>query len=380
MKIFIPGLLFLASLVMSVPVSFAQQDPSYQKLVEEVETLKEQVFGLQNQLQTVENVEKMKLSAERDDAKTRLINTEFNKFEGQLRKSNTDWLWRWTGFFAAIIAIIGVALVFSVKSMIADRVEKSLSGFKAALDELDEIKDQLKMLHVGNAVYVLKRFPFVRPDEEDYYREQTKSIPEETLLQIFGDEMDDIELRFRAAEVLAYRKSPLLVAPLLELMHSMVGDDLVYSYYQINSWGYQFIHLLGQIPTQASYQGLKEFLNRLLTEDVAYKKLLVTHTVFTLAAVSVELNKGDSVSMIRESIPDLEVHSYYEDAIIKIAEYFDKFKDPEGIKNILTNVLTDEMPNVETRCLGFLAGYDLQFVNDWHEQKANANTEAEEKS
>lgn len=99
MKIFIVGLLFLASLVMSVPVSLAQQTPSYQKLVEEMEVLKKQVSGLQSQLQTVENVEKMKLSAELADAQAKLINAEFGRLERELRDFNHEWLMAWNYFF-----------------------------------------------------------------------------------------------------------------------------------------------------------------------------------------------------------------------------------------------------------------------------------------
>lgn len=393
MKIFIVSLLFLASLVMSVLVSFAQQDPSYQKLVQEMEVLKEQVLTLQSQLQIVENVEKMELAAKladaeakRADANAKFINAEFGRFERELRDYNDKWLFAWTSLFGLIIVviltIIGVALWFSVKTLIADRVEKHLNGFKESVNQLDKIKDQLKVLHTGHAVSVLENFIHFHPDEEPHYRKQTALIPEEALLQVLGDETRYLQLRFRAADVLAYRKSPLLVASLLELIHSIIdADDLEYDHYEINTWGYRLIKLLGQIHTQTSYQGLKEFLNRLLTEDSTYKTLLLTTTVFTLAGVSVELNKADSVSMIRESIPDLEVPSYDEDAIIKFAEYFDKFKDPEGIKKILTNILTDhQMPNVETRCLGLLVEYDPKFVRDWPERRANANTEAEEKS
>ena len=103
MKAFIASLLFLALLGIRVPASFAQQDQSYQKLAQEMEALKEQVSTLQSQLQTVENTEKMKLSAELADAKAKLVNAEFGKFERELRDSNDGWLFAWTGFFGVII-------------------------------------------------------------------------------------------------------------------------------------------------------------------------------------------------------------------------------------------------------------------------------------
>ena len=381
MKVFIASLLFLALSGIRVPASFAQQDQSYQKLAQEMEALKEHILTLQSQLQTVENTEKMKLSAELADAKTQLVNTEFEKFERNLKDSNDKWLFAWTGFFGVIIAvtltIIGVALWFSIKSLIADRVEKNLNGFKKAVDQLDEIKNQLKVLQTGHAVSVLEHFIYHHPREEYHYREQTALIPEEALLQVFGDETRYMQLRLKAADVLAYRKSPLLVAPLLKLMNSVVDDDSDYNHHDIRNFEHELIGPLWHIHTQESYQGLKEFLNRLLTADSVYKRFLLTPTVFTLAKVSVELNKHDSVSILRKSIPDLEVRSYQEDALINLAEYFDTFfNEPEGVKEIL-NHIKGKMPNVVNRCLELLEKRNPQYVSDWREQNVEVNTETE---
>ena len=59
---------------------------------------------------------------------------------------------------------------------------------------------------------------------------------------------------------------------------------------------------------------------------------------------------------------------------------FDTFNEPEGIKEILTNGLTDIMPEVETRCLELLEKRDPKFVNKWRAQKTDANTHNEESS
>ena len=51
--------------------------------------------------------------------------------------------------------------------------------------------------------------------------------------------------------------------------------------------------------------------------------------------------------------------------------------EPETIKGIL-NRLSDEMPDVddfENYLLELLENHDPEFVNDYREQKANANTE-----
>lgn len=358
----------------------AQQNRNSQRLDSKIEAFEQRISALEIRPQPLEDVEKMDLATKLADANVKVINTEFSKFEGELRDSNDKWLFAWTSFFGVVIAviltIIGVALWFSVKALIADRVEKHLNGFKESVDQLDEIKNQLKVLHTGHAVSVLDHFILHHPGEESHYREQTALIPEDAILQVFGDETRYMQLRLKAADVLAHRKSPLLVAPLLELMHSLI-DNSDYDYYDINNWGRELIKPLGQIHTQESYQGLKEFLNRLLTEDSGYKDFLLTSTAFTLAKVSIELNKRDSVSILRKSIPDLKVHSHEEGALINLAEYFDTFNEPGGIKEILNHV-KGEIPNVVNRCLELLEKHDSQFVSDWRERRAAANTETEE--
>lgn len=357
-----------------------QHNLNSQRLDSKIEAFERRISVLEIQPQSLEDVEKMELATKLADANVKVINTEFGKFERELRDSNDKWLFAWTGFFGVIIAviltIIGVALWFSVKTLIADRVEKHLNGFKESVDQLDKIKNQLKVLHTGHAVSVLEHFIFHHPGEEFHYREQTSLIPEDAILQVFGDETRSMQLRLKAADVLAHKKSSLLVAPLLELMHSLIDDDLNYDHHDIKNWGHKLIKPLGQIHTQESYQGLKEFLSRLLTEDSAYKDFLLTSTAFTLAKVSVELNKRDSVSILRKSILDLKVHSHEEDALINLAEYFDTFNESGGIKEMLNHV-KGEMPNVVNRCLELLEKHDSQFVSDWREQRA-ANTETEE--
>ena len=284
-----------------------QQNRNSQRLESQIDAFEKRISALEIQPQPLEDVEKMELATKLADANAKVINAEFGKFERELRDSNDKWLFAWTAFFIGIIVvtltIIGVAFWFSVKSLIEDRVEKHLNGFKKTVDQLDGIKNQLKVLHTGHAISVLEHFALHAHTEEVHYRQQTALIPEEALLQVFGDETRYMQLRLKAADVLAYRKSPLLVDPLLELMHSIVDDDSGYDYYDINDWGRKLIKPLGQrqIHTQASYQRLKEFLNRLLTEDSMYKHLLLTPTVFTLAKVSVELNKRDSVSILRRA-------------------------------------------------------------------------------
>ena len=234
------------------------------------------------------------------------------------------------------------------------------------------------MLQAGHAVSVLEHFIRHHLGEESHYRQQTAFIPEEALLQVFDDETRSTQLRLQAAIALADRKSPLLVTPVLKFLHSIVGGGSDYDSHD-DYWVPRLVKLLGQIHTQTSYQGLKEFLNRLLTEDSEYKDLLLTSTVFTLAKIGVELNKSDSVSTLRKSIPDLKVTSHQEDALKNLAEYFYKFNGTEGIKEILRHGLIDGMPDVEVRCLELLESHP-EFVSDWRERRAATNTETEDTS
>ena len=135
MKINIVYLLLIALLGITVSASIAQQNQNVTKTDTEVEALQKRVSELESKLQTVENVEKMELA-------TKLVNSEFGKFERELRNSNDKWLWGWTAFFAAIVVIvvtvIGVAFWVVVKSMIADRVEERLKGFQEAVGNLSQ--------------------------------------------------------------------------------------------------------------------------------------------------------------------------------------------------------------------------------------------------
>ena len=384
-KIVVGFFLIVFSIVFSGGIVWltVKQNRNSQRLDSKIEAFEQRISGLEVQPQSLEDVEKVVLATKLADATVKVTNTEFGKFERELRDSNDKWLNTWTTFFIGIIVvtltIIGVAFSFLVKSLIADRVEKDLNGFKKAIDQLDEINNQLKVLHTGHAISVLSHFALHAPTEEVHYREQTALIPEEALLQVFVDETHVMKLRLKAADVLAYRKSPLLVAPLLKFLHSIV-DDSNNAYYDISSWGRGLIKSLGQIHTQASYQGLKEFLNRLLTENSVYKDFLLRSTVFTLTTISSKLNKKDSVSILRKSIPDLKARSHEEDALINLAEYFYTFSEPEGIIDILTHVLTDQMPNVEIRCLELLKRRWPEYASDWNKQNATANTENEESS
>lgn len=123
------------------------------------------LFMRQNQMarQLDSGIENLKSSIPATKSNPNTVeNAEFSKFERDLRDSNNKWLWGWTAFFTAIVAvvlaIIGVALWFSVQSLIADRVGKYITEFKEDVGQLDKVKDQLRMLEYKYTNNLLIRY------------------------------------------------------------------------------------------------------------------------------------------------------------------------------------------------------------------------------
>ena len=151
MKAFTVYLLFGLLFGIMLPVSFAQLDQPTQKQDSEVETLKDRITSLQNQLQTVENVEKMELISKLAEANAILLNAEIDKFKRELKDANDEWLRTWSHWFVSILGflvlIIGGAFWFWFRSrsdqLIADKVEESLNRFREALVQVDVLKNEL---------------------------------------------------------------------------------------------------------------------------------------------------------------------------------------------------------------------------------------------
>ena len=74
-------LLLAALLGITAFLSFAQQNQNTQKPNSEIEALKKRISVLESKLQTVENVEKMELSAKLTEANAKLINTDIDKLK-----------------------------------------------------------------------------------------------------------------------------------------------------------------------------------------------------------------------------------------------------------------------------------------------------------
>ena len=389
MKEFIACLLLGSLLGMIPPLLPAQQNQSAQQSDPEMEALKKRISELEKQLQTVENVEKMDLQAKLADANAKLVNAELGKFKRELRDSNDEWLKGWSSWFLGVIAIfvailLGVSGVFwfwlrdRADRLIADRVEKNLNGFKEAVDQVEVIKNELRVLKKEHAASVLEDFITLFLNEEHSHPEQIKALSEEDLLQVFEDKRYCPELRYQAAKVLAVRKSPRLVSPLLEFLNSVIdleSDIDLTTRNQLRS----YINFLTNIHTPEDYQGLTKFLNRLLTENPKCKDLFLTETVFLLVWVSFQLDIGDAVPILRRAIPHLKNLQTEQIRLGNLARYFDIFNEPEGIKEILTNHVTDEssgMEEVENRCLELLQKHDPEFVAEWRARKTTGNSNA----
>ena len=398
MKKIIVCLLLMVLFVTVILLSFAQQNQNSQKQDPEVHALK-------IQLQTVEN-EKIELTTKLLDAQTKLadantelLNAEIGKYKRELKDANDEWLRTWSLWFAGIISLVvlimGGAFWLVVRSLIANGIEKRLDGFKAAVAEVDTLKDELKaaigqvnilqdqirMLEKDHVSTVLENSTDVYLRYEHFHSEQIKALREEVLLQIFGDETRPLEIRYRAVGVLAAKKSPRLVSPVLEFLNLVVDSDFDWeTSNDTERLPYLFLSFVGQIHTDNAYQGLKEFLNRLLTENPKHKHLFLPWAAFFLADISVEMKMEDSVPVMKKVIPNFENLQQVSQVIDRLVEYFITFNKLESIKEILTHHSTSVTSDIIDRCLQFLEKHDPDFVEKWKAKKETANTQNKESS
>ncbi len=368
MRKFILCLLLGALLGITSSPLLAQQNQSTQTSNPEIQALKKRVSELEKQLQTVENVEKMDLARNYTDANAKLINVDFDKLKWELKDSNSKWLTGWILFFLAILSAVGVGVWSWLKSrtnqLIETEVEKHLSGFKEAVNQVGVMKDELRELEKKHVVSVLETIIGYSLQEEHFYPEPIKTLQEETLLQILDDEARRPAIRYKAADVLLARKSSQLVSPLLNLLNSLV--DLDSDPGLITNRLEDGVKYLAYIHTPEAHQGLNRLLNRLLTEDLKSRNWFLGTTVVSLAKVSIKLNTVDSIPILKTAIPYLKNLKPGDlEGLSELAEYFDKFNEPEGIKEILINHITSGMPEVEDRCLELLQKHDTEFVKEW---------------
>ena len=385
------ALLFGVLLGMIPPLLPAQHTQNVQQSDTEIEALKKQILELEKQLQAVENVEKM-------ESQTKLADEEFGEFERRLRDSNNKWLREWSywflgviGFFVVVsgvvISAVGGIFWFWLRSkadgLIADEVENKLNGFTETLKESGILKNQLGELEEAVVVSMLEKTfepdhgsELGYPEQNKARREEAlKELREEPLLKIFADEKYHIAVRHRAAEVLA-SKSPPLVSPLLKFLNLAIDPDSTIDSEIKPDYLRNSVQLLGSTYTQKAYQGLKKFLNRLLTENPQHKDVFLTWTVFALGWVSVKLDMRDAASILKAAIPDMKNLQLEREALYNLVGHFDILNEPAGIKEILINHATSGMPDVKNRCLELLQKYDPAFVEEQRAQKTINNSDA----
>ena len=381
MRKFIAFLLLGALLGMILPLLPAQQNQDVQQSDPEIEALKKRILELEKQLQIVENIEKMDLQTKLAEANTKLINADFGTFKKELKADNEEQMRGWSHWFFGILGIIvvisGGAVWLLLKSLIADGVEKNLNGFKEAVGQVKVMKDELRELEKKHVVSILETIIGYGLQEERYYPEPIKKLQEETLLQILDDETCRPAIRYKAAEVLLARKSSQLVSPLLNLLNSLVNSDSDLGL--VTNSPEDGVIFLRQIATLEAHQGLEEFLNRLLTEDLKRKDWFLRETVFSLADVSAKLDMRDSGPILKAAIPDMKNLQLEHKALCDLARHFDILNEPACIKGILINHVTSEssgMEEVGDRCLELLQKHDPEFVEGWRAREATDNSNA----
>ena len=322
--------LILGSLFGIIPLpASAQQHQTPQYSAREFESLTKRVSELEKQLKTVKNVEKMELqvqlaeaNAKLTDANAKLTNAQFDRFKLDLRVDNDNRMRTWSYWFFGILGIIvvisGTAIWFSLKSLISDRVEKNLNGFKEGLEEVGTLKNEIGVLKNQQRILEKEHVASVLEDVTIYhenkvlpYPESINALREDALLQVVADKIYRVRIKYNAAKILSDRKSPRLVSPLLGFLNSVIDSDSFFDSDPFLDSDATFrlrdcADLLTPIHTPEAQQGLTGFLERLLRENPKYRDLFLTRIVFSLAEVSLGLNKGDAVPILKRAIPHLK--------------------------------------------------------------------------
>ena len=140
----------------------------------------------------------------------------------------------------------------------------------------------------------------------------------------------------------------------------------------------EIVAYVSKVYTQESYKGLKKFLIHLLTENPKHRDLFLTWTAFSLGSVSIKMNIGDSVSVLRLAIPHLQVDNSDLNTLKDFARHFDVFNSPEGIKEIYNIHAKGKIHELEEKCLELLEKHDPDFVEEQRAAETTTNTESEE--
>lgn len=382
MKLNIIYLLLMVLLGIIVSASIAQRNQNVPKTDTEVEKLKNRVSELEGKLQTVENIEKMELAAKLAEAQAKLNKTDIDKLKGELRESNNDWLRAWNNWFISIVSvialIIGTALWLVLKTLIETGIKKRLDGFKESVDKISKLEGQLEALKKELAVSVLDNFTQHLPVELEMHNEAIKALSDEMLLEIFTDKTSNLEIKWKAVDVLVARNSTQLISPVITSLNNIADSDIEkITFGERFRLPSEFWGKLNGINNKETYQELKNFLNLLITDNPKNKDIFLNWTVILLVQVSSELDRSDSVSMIIETIPDLDNYSFEENDLKSLVEYFNKFQEHEGIKEFYNAHIKGKFPELEEKCLDLLEEKFSDFVKEQREEKASTDNESE---
>lgn len=380
MKLNIVFFILIVLLGIMVSVSIAQHNEDVPKTDTVVEALKKSVSELKDKLKIVENVEKMELAAKLAEAQAKLIDTEFGKLKLELKDSNQQWLRNWIFIILGILSVVGFTLwkqlTKKMDGLIENEVNKRLTDFKESIDKVNTLEPQVRILNKEHAASVLKKYMYYLPGK---YPEQIKELTEQALLDAFNDETRHLEFRSKAAEVLASRESVGLISPVLNCISSYIESGFNPEDYSTQHLLCKLVDFIRYVRSVETYEAFKGFLELLLEkDDQEVIRFILTSITFSLAYVSGELNKKDSISILRKTIPKLVVESRYKYALEGLAKYFDKFRDSDGIKEIYNIHAKGRMSEIEEKCLELLEKYDPDFVEEQRAAETTTNTESEE--
>ena len=384
MKTKIVFLLFIALLGVALSISIAQQNQNVPITDKDFEALKKRISELEGKLQTVENVEKMELVAKLAEAQVKLTNADIEKLKLELKDANQTWLTRWVFIILGILSAGGIALWYRLMSkvddLIVNGIEKRLDGFKNAMNKVETMSEELRLVQKHYVVSVIEDIIRI-PSDKNYNQDKLRTVPEQALIDVFCDRDTALKVKSEATKHLGKSDTAKIeecIGPGLDFLNLVVNTDRYPNVdSEIQDRLRDIVKFIGQIKTQDAYVGLKHFLSRLPNERQKLKDIFLTSTVYTLAYIGSELDNGDSVSMIRNSIPDLDVISNDEEALKNLVGYFDKFNVPEGIKELLEHHGTAMNSDVKETCLNLLEKYDPESVKVERKEKASTNTSGE---
>ena len=239
--------------------------------------------------------------------------------------------------------------------------------------------DSFRSLRKKRVASILENFTRGEFCLECFFPRKTEALPEQALLDVFCDGMSTLKLKYRAASTLIDKKSTRFVPIILEFVNYIVDADLnIQEDSETAEYITEFQYLIGRLTTPDAYEGIKKFLNRLLTEDLKHHDIFIDGAIIALTNISHRLNRRDEIPLIKSAL----FHFIYppNEGLISVAENFGAMNEPSLLKYILTEHVTNEMPDVEEVCLELLEELDPEFVKEWKVRKETPNTQTEEPS